>query len=111
MPCWSQRRETETNEERQEVKERERQKQIERKIPVGCAALSLSKLVKFPEEDYTQNRNMYCVLVPLFLKKISSLPSYCTRSLLSQEGGGHEEEEEGEEGVHCGSAEPLFQSS
>lgn len=57
MPCWSQRREPETNEERQEVKERERQKPIERKIPVGRAVLSLSKLVKFPEEDYTQTES------------------------------------------------------
>lgn len=88
VPCWSQREETETNEERQEVKEQERQKQIEREIAVRRAALSLSELVKFPGEDYTHVCTHTQKVQAHVLCFISSSFFFCsflpTRSLLSQ---------------------------
>lgn len=116
VPCWSQREETGTNEERREVKERERQKQIERKIPAGRAALSLSELVKFLAEDYThiytQAESTGICIVFYFLFFLFFFPSssfLLALSCLSVSGGRWHEEEE--EGFHCVSTEPLFQSS
>lgn len=53
MPWWNQGEETEANEERQDVKEKDRQKTDREKDTSGAMQLSLSELLKFPKEDYT----------------------------------------------------------
>lgn len=62
-------KEKETNEERQEAKDRGRQEQMEMKVQVGRYLLSLPELGKFSEDDLHTCRgsNMDIFLLPLFV--------------------------------------------
>lgn len=93
------------------MKERERQEQIERRIPVGRSALALlAGEVSCRLHTYTQAESVGTCTVFKFFAFFSS-PFLLNRSLLSLEGGGIKRSTGGGSKFHCVSAETLFQCS
>lgn len=95
------------------MKERERQEQIERRIPVGRSALALlagevsCRLHTYTHRLKVQAHVLYLNSSLFFL----SSPFLLNRSLLSLEGGGIQRSRGGGSKFHCVSAETLFQCS